>query len=127
MASYIEIQPAKSSAPSTASTTNWAAGSWRQRRFDGDPDIIGRQVRLGSVAHTVVGVMPEGYRFPINDRYWVPLKLDPNDYERGGGPWLYIFGRLADGVTLDQAQAELTTIGLRSAATYPETHARLEE
>ncbi len=96
-----------------------------QRRFDGDPAIIGRQVRLGTQVHTVVGVMPERYRFPINDRYWVPLKLDPNDYERGGGPFLSMFGRLADGVTLDQAQAELTMIGLRSAAAYPETHARL--
>lgn len=94
------------------------------RRFDGDPDVIGRRVRLGTEVHTVVGVMPEGYRFPINDTYWVPLRLDPNDYERGGGPWLAMFGRLADGVTLDQAQAELTAIGLRLAATYPETHAR---
>ncbi|KPJ97956.1 MAG: hypothetical protein AMS20_16620, partial [Gemmatimonas sp. SG8_28] len=96
-----------------------------QRRFDGDPAIIGRQVRLDSELHTVVGVMPAGYRFPIADTYWVPLKLDPNDYERGEGPWLAMFGRLADGVTLDQAQAELTTLGLRSAATYPETHARI--
>jgi predicted permease len=95
-----------------------------QRRFDGDPAIIGRQVRLGTEVHTVVGVMPAGYRFPITDTYWVPLKLDPNDYERGEGPWLAMFGRLADGVTLDQAQAELTTLGLRSAAAYPDTHAR---
>ncbi|NIR43190.1 MAG: FtsX-like permease family protein [Gemmatimonadetes bacterium] len=96
-----------------------------QRRFAAYPDIIGRQVRLGSELHTVVGVMPEGFRFPINHRYWVPLKLDPDDYQRGGGPALFMFGRLADGVTLDDAQAELTTLGLRTAARYPETHAQL--
>jgi len=96
-----------------------------QRRFEADPDIIGRLVRLGSEMHTVVGVMPEGFRFPINHRYWVPLRIDPDDYERGGGPGLLMFGRLAEGVTLDEAQAELTMIGLRRAATYPETHAQL--
>lgn len=96
-----------------------------QHRFEADPDIIGRAVRLGSEVHTVVGVMPEGFRFPINHRYWVPLRIDPDDYERGGSPRLLMFGRLADGVTIDDAQAELTTIGLRTAATYPETHAQL--
>jgi predicted permease len=96
-----------------------------QRHFEADPDIIGRLVRLGSELHTVVGVMPEGFRFPINHRYWVPLRLNPDDYERGGGPALLMFGRLADGVTLGDAQAELTAIGLRTAAMYPETHAQL--
>lgn len=96
-----------------------------QHRFEADPDIVGRLVRLGSEVHTVVGVMPEGFRFPINHRYWVPLQLNPDEYERGGGPSLLMFGRLADGVTLDDARAELTTIGLRTAATFPETHAQL--
>lgn len=96
-----------------------------QRRFEADPAVIGQEVRLGSEMHTVVGVMPEGFRFPVNHHYWVPLRLDPDDYERGGGPDLLLFGRLADGVTLADAQAELTTIGLRTAAAYPETHARL--
>lgn len=74
-------------------------------RFDGDPGIVGRPVRLGSEVHVVVGVMPEGFRFPVNHHFWVPLRLDPTDYERGGGPAILMFGRLADGVTLDQAQA----------------------
>jgi predicted permease len=93
-----------------------------QRRFDGDPGILGRQVQLGEAAHTVVGVMPRGFRFPVNHRYWVPLRLDPADYGEGEGPALFIFGRLADGVQPEQAQAELAAIGLRTAAAYPETH-----
>lgn len=101
-----------------------AADEW-QRAFDGDPNIVGRQVRLGGTIHTVVGVMPEGFRFPINHRYWVPLRLDPTDYELGGGPSIFMFGRLVDGATLDDAQAELTTIGFRMATTYPETHEHL--
>jgi hypothetical protein len=44
-----------------------------QRRFAGDPRILGRTVRLGEVMYTVVGVMPPGFRFPVNHRYWVPL------------------------------------------------------
>lgn len=61
----------------------------------------------------------------MNHHFWVPLRLDPTDYERGGGPSIFMFGRLADGGTLHQAQAELTTIGLRMAATYPATHEHL--
>lgn len=96
-----------------------------QRRFDGDPDVVGRSVRLGNTVHTVVGVMPEGFRFPVQHRYWVPLRLNPSDYERGGGPSIHMFGRLANGITLDQAQAELNTIGRRMAAVFPETHEHL--
>ena len=49
-----------------------------QRRFDGDPDIIGRDVRIGRSVHTVVGVMPEGFRFPVHHRYWIPLRMNPS-------------------------------------------------
>ena len=93
-----------------------------QRRFNGDADIIGRSVRLGTEMHTIVGVMPEGFRFPINHRFWVPLRLDPAEHERGGGPAIHMFGRLAEGTTIEEAQAELTAIGLRMAAQYPDTH-----
>src|SRR5687768_4911597 len=48
-----------------------------QRRFAADPGIIGRRVSLGSAAYTIVGVMPEGFRFPVNDRYWIPLVFGP--------------------------------------------------
>jgi putative ABC transport system permease protein len=93
-----------------------------QERFDGDSGVVGRTVRLGTMVHTVVGVMPPGFRFPLSDEYWVPLVLDPTQYERGGGPAIFVFGRLADGVTLTQAQTELSTIGHRLEAAYPEKH-----
>lgn len=96
-----------------------------QRRFDGDPDVIGREVRLDTTVHTVVGVMPEGFRFPVNHRYWVPLRLDPATDEVGAGREIQMFARLTDGATLEQAQTELNTIGRRMAAAYPETHEHL--
>ena len=45
-----------------------------QRRFAGARDVIGRELRLGETVHTVVGVMPDGFQFPFNFRYWVPLQ-----------------------------------------------------
>ena len=69
--------------------------------------------------------MPEGFAFPVNHRFWTPLKADPSDNERGEGPSIYISGRLAPGVDLDDAQAELTVIGNRMAAEFPDTHKHL--
>jgi putative ABC transport system permease protein len=97
---------------------------WKTR-FEGDPRIVGRQVRIGTMPHTVVGVMPEGFAFPMNHRFWIPLRADPRDYERGKGPEIYIFGRLAPGATTEQARAELATLGRRAAAAFPRTHERL--
>ena len=97
---------------------------WRAR-FQSDPAVVGREVRLGDTAHTIVGVMPEGFAFPMNHRLWIPLRANPLEYARGQGPALAIFGRLAPGATLPQAQAELTTLSASAAATFPETHAHL--
>jgi putative ABC transport system permease protein len=90
--------------------------------FDGDPNIIGRTVRLAETVHTVVGVMPEDFRFPQSHGFWVPLRLDASRYALGAGPPIQVFGRLADGVTPEQARGQLATIGRRMAATYPQTH-----
>ncbi|HEX6912242.1 MAG TPA: ABC transporter permease, partial [Longimicrobium sp.] len=97
---------------------------WRTR-FAADPRIVGRTVRLGNVMHTVVGVMPRGYAFPVNHDWWIPFRLTPSDHPRGGGPELHVFGRLAPGATQAQAQAELDAVGRRTAAAFPQTHATL--
>lgn len=96
-----------------------------QRRFAADPGIIGRRVGLGSDDYTVVGVMPEGFRFPVAHRYWIPLAVGPAELERPDAVSLTIFGRLAEEATFESAQAELGTIGARMAETYPGTHERL--
>jgi len=93
-----------------------------QARFGGDPNVVGRVVQLGRTPTTVVGVMPEGFAFPVAQSLWVPLRLSPLDYPRGEGPALRLFARLAPGASLAEAQAELTTWGRRAAADFPSTH-----
>jgi predicted permease len=92
-----------------------------QRRFGGDPDVVGRTVRLGGVPRTVVGVMPEGFEFPTDHQFWSPLRVDPLKYPRWEGPSLSMFGRLAPGVTIEQAQAEFAAVAQRTAVVHPDS------
>jgi putative ABC transport system permease protein len=96
------------------------------RRFESDPQIVGRSVQLGSGFATVVGVMPEGYAFPIAHEMWLPLRTDITGVEPRRGFPIIVFGRLANGMTIENAQAEITTIGQRLAAEHPTTHARIQ-
>jgi len=89
-----------------------------QSRFASDRAVIGHTVRLGEIIHTVVGVMPEGFAFPVNHRYWIPLRSDSFGSLKAA-PEGVVFARLAPGVSLDGAQAELTTVGLLPPATAP--------
>ena len=97
-----------------------------QRRFGGDPDVLGRTVQLGSDHATVVGVMREGFAFPVSHELWTPLRPDSVEQAPRSGPAITVFGMLAPGVTLETAQAELTTIGRRAAVERPGTHEHLQ-
>jgi putative ABC transport system permease protein len=94
-------------------------------RFASAPDIVGRTLRLGNTVHTIVGVMPDGFAFPVRHRYWTPLKANPSQYKRGEGPSIFIAGRLAAGFDIAGANAELTVIGTRMATEFPDTHQHL--
>lgn len=94
-------------------------------RFGSDPSIVGRSVKLDHAPHTVVGVMPSGFAFPISHSLWVPLRLTDADSARRAGAPVRIFGKLAPGVGTAQAQAELTAIALQTAAAFPDTHAHI--
>jgi putative ABC transport system permease protein len=98
---------------------------WKSR-FESDPHVIGRELRLGNVPHTIVGVMPEGFGFPVAHGFWVPLRLDPVSYPRQQSPVLRVFGRLTDGATLEAAQPELAVLGATAAAASPDTHEHLQ-
>ena len=76
-----------------------------QSRFAGAPDVVGRRVQLDGVFHTITGVMPDRFAFPVNHQYWTPLKADQQDR-------VIVFARLADGVALQQANAEVKALGL---------------
>jgi predicted permease len=95
-----------------------------QQRFRGDSTIVGRVVRLGQSPATVVGVMPDGFLFPIDHDIWTPLRLAPVA-DPGTGPRVRVFGRLPTGITLAAAQSELTALTQRSASDYPERYAKL--
>ena len=100
--------------------------AWRLR-FAGDPAVLGRAVHLGRTAHTIVGVMPDGFAFPVSHQYWVPLRIDPRaPVAPGLGPNLDVFGRLAPGATKESAQAELSVLAGRLAAEGPAERAHLE-
>jgi predicted permease len=92
-------------------------------RFGGERDVIGREVQLGRASATIVGVMPKGFAFPRSHQLWTPLRV--STVPPLTGPPIEVFGRLADGVTLEGAQAELATVGARMAAANPATHAQL--
>jgi putative ABC transport system permease protein len=98
---------------------------WRTR-FGSDPNVLGRRVQLGNDDTTIVGVMREGFAFPISHELWLPLKTATLEQAPRSGPAISIFGMLADGQSIETAQAELTMLGRRAAAAQPATHQHLE-
>ena len=98
--------------------------TWRTR-FGGDSAVVGRSVRLDDAFATVVGVMPEGFRFPMAHDAWIPFRPNVIADAPGRGPEITIFGRLAPEATIEGAQVELTALGLRAARDFPETREHL--
>ena len=98
-------------------------GLW-QRRFAGDPGIVGSTIRLDGTPTTVIGVMPswtEAIGREPRPGLWLPMRLDPaTDYRATSGRYLLVVGRLAPGATVERAQSELATIAARLEAEYPE-------
>jgi predicted permease len=91
-------------------------GLW-QRRFGGNPTILGRTITLGGGTYTLIGILPPRFRpYPPAD-VWVPLQADPNSTNQAG--ILMVSGRLPSGATLAQANAQMSVIGKRYAQTHP--------
>jgi predicted permease len=95
-----------------------------ETRFDSDPAVLGRTVKLGTVTATIVGVMPKGFGFPVSERIWTPLRVNPAVIAPRTGPSVSIFGKLAPGASIEDARTELGVIGARMTATN-ETHKHL--
>ena len=98
-----------------------------QTDFGGTPDIVGQAVRVNGRAGTIVGVMPPGFSFPLNEQLWAPLFTEFPPQPRGspqpfGGALL---GRLKPGVSPDQAAAEFSAAARRFATDYPDTNRNL--
>ncbi len=104
-------------------------GFWH-RRFGADPGVIGHVVKLNGLDFTVVGVAPAEYRASLSGLaadFWVPAAMHDAMFEKPrlesrGSRWLFLKGRLRDGVTPEAARAELETLAARLAAAHPETN-----
>lgn len=94
-------------------------GLW-QTQFGGAADIVGRFIQLGGEPHEVIGVLPRETPFDRGySRLWRPLAFKPDNMTRNFH-WFGAVARLKPGVTLEQARAEMDTIGKRIAADYPD-------
>jgi putative ABC transport system permease protein len=96
-------------APHAAAVAILSYDLW-QTRFGGDPRILGRTVRVDSLPRTVIGVMPPGFLFPLREKLWLPLALDPAAPRGDDQDALDVVARLADGVSLARAQAEMGAV-----------------
>jgi putative ABC transport system permease protein len=97
-------------------------GIWKNR-YGGDAAVIGRTIKVNDVPSTVIGVMPEGIKFPNNADLWLPLVQMPRltDQKRDERT-LEVFGRLNDHATQAQAQSELDTVAAKLARDFPATN-----
>jgi putative ABC transport system permease protein len=95
---------------------------WKDK-LGGGADVVGRLIRISGAPARIVGVMPRGYAFPRRNAVWRPLHLERLP-EASPRLW-FVFGRLAPDRTLADANAELASIGARTAASFPETHRNL--
>src|SRR5687768_7274498 len=98
---------------------------WRTR-FDSDPKVIGRSVQVDEGFAEIVGVMPESFKFPVSHELWAPLKIIPAAPLPRAGASVTVFGRLAPGASMEEAQSEVDMIGKRLATGLRETHEHLQ-
>ncbi len=94
-----------------------------QGRYSGEPNLIGRAITLDREQYTVVGVMPDDFQFPKYCDVWTPLAFDAESlpFEKKSIE-LHVIARLKNGVTLEQAQAEMSEIAHKLETDYPATN-----
>ena len=99
-------------------------GLW-QRRFGGDAGILGRAVTLNGQPFTVVGVLPQGFRYSSPADVYVPINSAIDDTMRASRsyhPGIFVLARLKQGVTVERAREEMKTVAARLTAQYPESN-----
>jgi predicted permease len=108
--------------PGAARVAIVGASVWKGR-YGADPRIVGRTITINGVAATVVGVMPDGFRFPLVHDLWQPLDSNPQIAgQRRDRRTLDVFGRLAPGVSIERASQELSAIAAALSRAYPATN-----
>ena len=109
--------------PSAPNTVILSYTTW-QRRFNGRKDVIGQKVRLSDIPYTIVGVLPKGFQFaPEGDaEFWTPLHDTGECAARRSCERLDGIARLKDGVSVEAALADMTSIAQQLARQYPDTN-----
>jgi len=102
-------------------------GLW-QRRFGGDLAVLGQSIRLDGERYRIAGIMPAGFDYPRETDLWIARQFTPSQLSDSfrGGEFLTIVGRMADGVTLEQAGAEMELIAARVLERVPDRAPFLE-
>ncbi|HEY6487754.1 MAG TPA: ABC transporter permease [Terracidiphilus sp.] len=95
-------------------------GVWKER-YGSSPEVIGRAVHVNEKAATIIGVMPQGFKFPAGTDLWMPLTPTADLEKRDNRP-LQVFGMLQPGVSLARANVDMNAITQRLAAQYPTTN-----
>jgi predicted permease len=93
---------------------------WRQR-FDADPKIVGKTVRINSKPFTVVGVLAAGPADRLQDLAWVPLAFTPEQLNHDFH-WILVMGRLEPHVTIEQANANMVAVAKRIESDFPQSN-----
>jgi putative ABC transport system permease protein len=103
-------------------------GLW-ERRFGGDPTVVGRSLTLNGTVYRVIGVMPAGFHFPPfwqeKAEMWTPLVYPAQRWADRGSRSLRVFARLRDGVSLEQSATEMNAVARRLELAYPQSYADL--
>jgi putative ABC transport system permease protein len=94
---------------------------WKSR-YAGDTALVGRVIKVNDVTCTVIGIMPDGMRFPNNADLWRPLVFEGDDLTKRDNRSMNLFGRLAPGATKTQAITEMAGIAKRLEQQYPDTN-----
>ena len=110
---------------SAAGTVVLSHGLW-QERFGGEATVIGRKLLLNDEPHVVIGVMPRGFYFPRRDtQLWTPMRFAQNDdLQDRRNYYLYGLARLKDGVSVDEARAQLRLVAAQLERQYPQENAK---
>jgi predicted permease len=96
-------------------------GIWRDQ-FGADPSVVGRSVFFNGMQFTVVGVMGPGFGYPSGAQVWGALAFTPQEKTYRAAHYLHVVAHLAEGVSLRQAQVEMSALASRLAQRYPETN-----
>jgi predicted permease len=97
-----------------------------QRRYGGDPQIVGRVIKLDGRDREVVGVTPEDFRFEFvtgATDFWLPIDPQAGGYQQRGAIFLEAIGRLKPGVSVEQANADLSVVAARLEQQYQDSNA----